>query len=374
MTTVQLSVSQCVSLINQTLDYAYPDLSVTGEVSEFKVSQGKYVFFNIKDDQASLSCFMMKWQLRTPLEDGMKIEVFAQPKVTDWGKFSLTVKQINLLGEGSLRRAFELLKAKLEKEGLFEPSRKRLLPELPSRIGVITSTEAAGFADFKKILNQRFGGLKIEVAHVLVQGNNAPVQIMRALQYFNESEIPPEVIVIVRGGGSLDDLAAFNDEPLVRAVAASRVPTLVGVGHETDVTLADMAADQRASTPSNAAQIIVPDKLELIHHAKRSVGWMLDQVQRQAEEKQQQVKQARLASYDGLLRRHQQIVTDYQALRRSLGQVNPRQVLKRGYAIVRSGSKVLGSNEIDKLEKGDELAIELNKAIIKTGVINVKRK
>ncbi len=374
MTTVQLSVSQCVSLINQTLDYAYPDLSVTGEVSEFKVSQGKYVFFNIKDDQASLSCFMMKWQLRTPLEDGMKIEVFAQPKVTDWGKFSLTVKQINLLGEGSLRRAFELLKAKLEKEGLFEPSRKRLLPELPSRIGVITSTEAAGFADFKKILNQRFGGLKIEVAHVLVQGNNAPVQIMRALQYFNESEIPPEVIVIVRGGGSLDDLAAFNDEPLVRAVAASRVPTLVGVGHETDVTLADMAADQRASTPSNAAQIIVPDKLELIHHAKRSVGWMLDQVQRQAEEKQQQVKQARLASYDGLLRRHQQIVTDYQALKRSLGQVNPRQVLKRGYAIVRSGSKALGGSEIDKLKKGDELAIELNRAIIKTGVINVKRK
>ncbi len=374
MTTVQLSVSQCVAVINQTLDYAYPDLSVVGEVSNFKISQNKYVFFDIKDDKSSLSCFMMKYQLRTPLEDGMKVEVFAQPKITAWGKFSLTVKRIDLMGEGSLRRAFELLKAKLAKEGLFDLERKRPLPSLPSKVGVISSTEAAGFADFIKILNQRFGGLKVEVAHVLVQGNSAPPQIIRALQYFNEASEPPEVIVVVRGGGSADDLAAFNDEPLVRAIAASRVPTLVGVGHETDITLADMVADSRASTPSNAAQILVPDKNQIIEGAHYTLKRMLERTKNQLDSKQREVSEGLQSSYEALRRRQQQLQTDYQALGRSLNQVDPRQVLKRGYGIVRSQGKVVSGVNVAKLQKGNELAIELNKAIIKAGVINVSKK
>ncbi len=374
MTTVQLSVSQCIAVINQTLDSAYPDLSVVGEISNFKISQNKYVFFDIKDDKSTLSCFMMKYQLRTALEDGMKVEVFAQPKITDWGKFSLTVKRIDLVGEGSLKRAFELLKAKLAKEGLFEPERKRPLPSLPSRIGVISSTEAAGFADFTKILNQRFGGLKVEVAHVLVQGSSAPGQIIRALQYFNEASEPPEVIVIVRGGGSADDLAAFNDEPLTRAIAASRVPTLVGVGHETDITLADMVADQRASTPSNAAQILVPDKNQIIEGSHYTLKRILEITKNQLDTKQREVTEAMRSSYGALVHRQRQIQTDYQALVRSLNQVNPNQVLKRGYAIVRGQGEVINSENATKLQKGSELAIELQKVIIKTGVINVSKK
>lgn len=374
MTTVQLSVSQCIAVINQTLDTAYPDLSVVGEITNFKISQNKYVFFDIKDDKSTLNCFMMKYQLRTALEDGMKVEVFAQPKITDWGKFSLTVKRIELMGEGSLRRAFELLKARLAKEGLFDPERKRALPSLPSKIGVISSTEAAGFADFIKILNQRFGGLKVEVAHVLVQGSSAPSQIIRALEYFNQAPEPPEVIVIVRGGGSAEDLAAFNDEPLTRAIAASRVPTLVGVGHETDITLADMVADQRASTPSNAAQILVPDKNQIIEGSHYTLKRMIERVKNQLDARQREVADVMQNSYDAVSRRYRQLQTDYQALARSLNQVNPDQVLKRGYAIVRQQGKVINSENAANLSKGSELAIELQKVIIKTGVINVSKK
>lgn len=149
---------------------------------------------------------------------------------------------------------------------MFAPERKRSLPEIPAHIAVISSTQAAGYADFVKILNERWGGLKVDVAHVQVQGTVAPDQIIRAINYFGEEEVLPEVLVIIRGGGSADDLAAFNDEPLVRAIAGSRIPTIVGVGHEVDVTLADMVADVRAATPSNAAQIVVPDKREWSPH------------------------------------------------------------------------------------------------------------
>ena len=192
----------------------------------------------------------------------MKVIVRATPKVTAWGKFSLTIQTIRPSGEGSLKKSFDLLKAKLEKEGLFAQERKRTLPKLPTHIGVISSTQAAGYTDFITILNNRWGGLKVDVAHVQVQGLTAPEQIIRAIRHFNEQKNVPEVLVIVRGGGSADDLAAFNDEPLVREIAASRIPTLVGVGHEVDVTLADMAADVRAATPSDAARLVVPDRRE----------------------------------------------------------------------------------------------------------------
>ena len=233
-----------------------------GEVASFKVNQGKWVFFDIKDASGSVGCFMSLFQLRVPIEDGMKVVIRATPKLTAWGKFSVTVQSIRPSGEGSLKKSFELLKAKLDKEGLFSPDRKRQLPEIPEHVAVISSTSAAGYADFMKILDDRWGGLKVDVAHVQVQGESAPEQMIRAITYFNQCEILPEVLVIIRGGGSADDLSAFNDEPLVRAIAASRIPTLVGVGHEVDVSLADMVADVRAATPSNAAQLLVPDRHE----------------------------------------------------------------------------------------------------------------
>lgn len=267
MENVTLSVSEAIDLVNQTLDYAYPVLKVEGEISSFKINQGKWVFFDLKDEDGTLGCFMPLYQLRTALEDGMRVVVSAKPRLTKWGKFSLTVVSVSPVGEGSLKRAFELLKARLEKDGLFSEERKRALPAAPSRVAVITSQQAAGYADFVKVINERWGGVKVEVASVQVQGETAALQIVRAIEYFNQQEEPAEVLVLIRGGGSADDLSVFNDEPLVRAVAASRIPTLAGIGHEVDTTLVDLAADVRAATPSHAAQILVPDKNE----AARSV-------------------------------------------------------------------------------------------------------
>lgn len=253
--------TEFISVVNQTLEYAYSSVVIEGEVASFKVNQGKWVFFDLKDEESSIGCFMTLWNLRMPIEDGMKVVVRGVPKLTKWGKFSFTVTAIQPVGEGSLKKAYEMLKKKLAGEGLFDPAKKRKLPENLASIGVISSTAAAGYADFIKIINARWGGLKVQVAHTQVQGMDAPDQIIRALKYFNErSEV--QVIAILRGGGSADDLSAFNDEQLVRAVAGSKIPVITGIGHEVDESLVDLAADVRASTPSNAAEMLTRDRIE----------------------------------------------------------------------------------------------------------------
>lgn len=367
-----LSVSECVAFINQTLEYAYPSVTVVGEVASFKINQGKFVFFDVKDNQASLSCFMMAWQLRQPLEDGMKVEVVAQPKLTPWGKFSLTVRAVRPVGEGSLKRAFEMLKNKLNAEGLFDPARKRSLPKMPHHVGVISSTQAAGYTDFIKIVNDRWGGMRLEVAHVQVQGASAPLQIAKALAHFNEMAEPPEVIVIIRGGGSADDLAAFNDEPLVRAIAASRVPTLVGVGHEEDISLVDMVADVRAATPSNAAQLLVPDKQEIIERHNLLLRRALRHIVRRYEQQQALVKETHKQMLRAVCQRVKLLRDHYTYLTRMLIQMNPQQVLRRGYSLVRAETGAISRGE--KLQIGDTISIEFEKVIVSAGVKNVRKK
>lgn len=375
MEKLRLKVSECVSLINQTLEGAYPSVTVIGEISSFKVNQNKFVFFDIKDEQSSLGCFMMVWQLRMPLEDGMKIEIIAQPKITPWGKFSLTVREVKPIGEGSLQKAFELLKAKLQKEGLFEQDRKRQLPSLPSHIGVISSTQAAGYADFIKIINDRFGGLRIDVAHVQVQGSGSAEQVIKALQYFNQAAEPPELIAVIRGGGSSDDLATFNDEPLVREIAASRVPTIIGVGHEVDVTLADLVCDVRAATPSNAAQLLVPDKREIISQNKRELVHVISRMTQQENSQRAYVADKKRSALDSIDDRFTRLQQQQQASRQILHQVNPSNVLRRGYAVIRaSNGEALSSKSAEGLQKNDEVHIELEKVIIKAGVRNVSTK
>ena len=367
-----VSVSDAIALINQTLEYAYSTLVVEGEVSGFKVNKDRYVFFDIKDENGTLSCFMTVYQLRITLEDGMRVRVVANPKLTQWGKFSLTVRQVAPVGEGSLKRAFELLRAKLEKEGLFAIERKRSLPTLPHRIGVISSTEAAGYADFIKILNDRWGGMDIVVANTQVQGIDAPPQIVRALEHLNQLAEPPEVIALIRGGGSADDLSAFNDEPLVRAIAGSRVPVIVGVGHEVDTTLADMVADVRAATPSNAAQILVPHRREIQAAVDASVQRMLQLMKRRVERARQHIDDNLRQMRHRWEREWQLVQSHFAQLQAVLNQLDPRSALKRGYAIVRAGNKVIRSGA--ELSPGDELNIEIQSDIIKAGVINVSKK
>lgn len=336
-----LSVSDFLAIVNQTLEYAYPSVEVEGEVASFKINQGKFVFFDLKDSGGSVGCFMTVWQLRVPIEDGMKVIIRANPKITQWGKFSLTVQSIRPSGEGSLKKSYELLKAKLETEGLFNEERKRRLPAMPTHIGVISSTQAAGYADFIKIIGDRWGGMKIEVAHTQVQGEVAPDQMIKAIRHFNEQPELPQILVIIRGGGSADDLSWFNDELLVREIAASRIPTVVGVGHENDETLADFAADVRAATPSNAAQLIVPDKREIVaetHHAMQRilarVAYAIDELRastRQSIGGMYQVIEVGIASAEQALQDKRSLLSAY----------SPMAVLERGYAIVR-GKQTIG--------------------------------
>ena len=181
----KFSVSEFIAYCNQTLEYAYTGCTIEGEVLNVKTSQNKWVFFSLKDEEGSIDCFIPIWQLRIPIEDGMKVLVRGTPKLTNWGKFSLTVQAIMPVGQGSIKKSFELLKQKLEKEGLFDPAKKRILPTNLSKIGVISSTQAAGYADFIKIINERWGGLELKVCHTQVQGLVAPDQIIRALNYLN---------------------------------------------------------------------------------------------------------------------------------------------------------------------------------------------
>jgi exodeoxyribonuclease VII large subunit len=342
-----LTVSDFVALTNQILDTALPTVVIEGEVASFKVNQGKYVFFDLKDQTSTVSCFMSLYSLRTPLEDGMKVIVTAAPKLTQWGRFSLTVKSYRPSGEGSLKKSFELLKAKLEKEGIFAPERKRTLPRVPRYVGVISSTQAAGYMDFIKILNERWGGLKVDVAHVQVQGSVAPDQIISAIRHFNGLEELPEVLVIIRGGGSADDLSAFNDEPLVRAIAESRIPTMTGIGHEVDESLADLAADVRASTPSNAAQMLVPDREEIIMAIHSQVAGVRSMIVQSIDYMSRQVRDS-LAQALRTTTQQLDIAFDrLSILKLATQQVNPRNVLKRGYALLRGSQKVGGTLEIE---------------------------
>lgn len=355
---LQLSVSEFVELTNQTLEYAYPTVSVVGEVTEFRISQGKWVSFKLKDAGAVVGCFLTVYQLRMPVEDGMKLLVVANPRLNNKGFFSLNVRAMKPVGEGSIKKGFELLKAKLEAEGLFAPERKRRLPRVPQHVAVISSTESAGYADFCKIINERWGGMSVEVAHTQVQGVPAPDQIIRAIRYFNSLEVLPEVLVIVRGGGSAEDLMTFNDEPLVRAIAESRIPTLVGVGHEVDTSLADMVADVRAATPTNAAEILVPDRNEIIRAAHQQAASLGNQLTQAIDEYSARTREQLGAAFRRIQQKLDEHFERLAILRLATAQLNPENILKRGYALLRGDVKMGATVEIETLHEIAEAEVK----------------
>lgn len=361
------SVSDFVAVLNQTLEFAYPGVTIRGELANFRISKNRWVYFNLKDENASVKFFGMVHNLPGPLGDGMLLQVHGAPQLHPLYGFSVNIHTIRPVGEGSIKKAAQLLKAKLATEGLFDESRKRALAYPPRRIGLITSAASAAHRDFMKILGERWGGMEIELIDVQVQGELAPRQITAALENFNARHSPVEVIVITRGGGSAEDLAAFNTEQVTRAVAGSRIPTLVAIGHEIDVSLAELAADKRASTPSNAAELLVPDKRHVLM--------------------QLHVIRARLSQYsEAALTRHSQIVTDgkveiqklwnrlLESQRQSLSlkrqlikALNPRAALKRGYAIIRSAEGIIIRSG-RQLRPEMDINLELSDAIIDTAV------
>lgn len=363
------SVSQFIEQINEIIA---GEFIIEGEVSQYKISQGKWVFFDIKDDQSVLNCFASVFNLRTPLEDGMKVKILGYPSIyAKSGRFSFTVQRIEMVGEGTLKRSYELLKQALAKEGLFATERKRKLPRIPKRIGVIASRDSAAFGDFKRILNNRWGGVEVMLRHVAVQGESAIADIIQAFREFNECSIQCDEIVLIRGGGSLEDLAAFNAEEVVRAIYSSRTPVVCGVGHERDETLADLVADVRASTPSNAAEIVVPDRKEFskgLDFEIQTMGETLVHTLRLLRRAVEDPRVHMLSAIESLLASRTQFVRSAEVLFKN---VDPKQVLRRGFSITRepTGKLIRDAAQVDV---GSEVVIEFTKGTARSRIISTK--
>ncbi|MFI5119179.1 MAG: exodeoxyribonuclease VII large subunit [Thermoanaerobaculia bacterium] len=256
-----LTPSQLVERLKGILRGGIPDVWVKGEIANVQRSGSGHLYFSLKDERAAIACVMWRStavRLAFEAEEGLLVLARGFPDVyAPTGKLSLLVSELEPSGIGALQLAFEQLKARLAAEGLFDPAKKRPLPLLPRRIGVVTSRHGAALRDILKVLDERFPNAHVTLYPTSVQGAAAPGEIVRALRAFSRVRGAADVLIVARGGGSKEDLAAFNDEAVVRAVAASRVPLICAVGHETDVSLAELAADVRAATPSQAAELVV---------------------------------------------------------------------------------------------------------------------
>lgn len=386
-----LSVQQFVTLVNDTLGMIPSGaFLIEGEVAEYKVAQGKWINFYLKDEAADvrMPCFATTFKGLPTLVDGMRVRVTGFATVFPrFGKFSLNVETAEPVGEGALQKAYLALKAKLEKEGVFDTDRKRPLPDFPERIGLITSREAAAFGDFLRILRDRMGGLTVVHADVHVQGQYAVDEIVEAFRALNA--LPkgerPEVLVLTRGGGSFEELHAFNDERVIRAVFSSRIPVMVGVGHERDETLADFVADVRASTPSNAAERIVPHRDDVLRDVEHMVARMDTRISRVLLQSQAQIERSILVFDHAFAGLQEKVLVWIQSIHRSFDQivqktssalasharflesVNPSAVLGRGYALVRNHEgKIVRS--VQHIAQGDILSVQFAEGALRAEV------
>lgn len=360
------SVTDFVAVFNQTISTVYPFVVIEGELSNFRVSKNRWVYFDLKDETSNVKFFGTIYQLPGPLEDGMMLRVSGTPQLHPNYGFSITIQSMALAGEGTIKKASQLLEVRLQKEGLFDPERKRSLPYPPERVGLIASGESAAYSDFLKIINARWGGVEIAHYDVQVQGDDAVNQVKTAIEYFNAHNMPPEVLVITRGGGSLDDLQAFSNEVVVRAVAASRIPTLLAIGHERDISLAEKAADIHASTPSNAAELLVPhrrDQLtQLTNYQQGLKRQIIDTIKFQREQLNTASESMKRQIEFQLVQKQQYL----ENLQLTLDQINPKRVLRRGYTIVRTGSKNVHSSKA--LRAKDDISIEFHDGSVQAEV------
>jgi len=293
------SVSDLTQRIRSTLEDEIGTVCVEGELSGFKVYPSGHAYFTLKDSGAQLSAVLFssaraRLASNLTLKDGLKIRATGAITVyPERGQYQLIVRSLTPAGQGDLMRQFEALKARLQKEGLFDESRKRTLPFLPRRIGIVTSPTGAVIHDMLTILNRRFPNVEIRLAPVKVQGTDAAAEIVQAIHDFNRADRcehwRPDVLIIGRGGGSIEDLWAFNEEPVVRAVAGSEIPTISAVGHETDFTLCDFAADVRAPTPSAAAEIVLPPRIQVVQRIEELRTLLLRHLTQASERRAQKV-------------------------------------------------------------------------------------
>jgi len=389
------SVSEYLQFLNDTLIALdpYHTIVIEGEVADYKVSQQKWIWFDLKDETGLVSCFATVWNIKQPVVDGMKVRITGYPKVyAKSGKMSFTVNTLELVGEGALKKAYELLKKKLETEGLFDQMRKRSLPKFPAKIALVTSPEAAAYSDFIRILNNRWGGVEIDLLPVAVQGQGAVKEITNAFRWLNDHSVDYDICVLTRGGGSLEDLIAFNSEDVARAVYGCRVPVVCGIGHERDECLAEYVADVRASTPSNAAELITPSRGEIITELDFTTEQMISTLNYQVKNLNYQVNQifSKIEHHarEPLIRCHDLFVKlnhnfdHYFFHLKSYGEkinswqklllnLDPKNLLKRGYSIVRSKKGIV--RRITEVAKGEEIMVELSQGSLSAKISELNK-
>ncbi len=382
-----LQVSQLNRLLRELIEneQLLQDIWIAGEISNFTRATSGHLYFTLKDQSASLKCAIWKgnaMRLRMNLRDGMSVEAHGAVSIYEArGECQLIVDALRLAGEGALFQEFLRRKALLESEGLFDPSRKRQLPPAPVRIGVVTSPSGAALQDILNTLTRRYPLAEVILSPASVQGEKAPREIITAMQkLINHNS--PDVIILARGGGSIEDLWAFNDENVVRAVAESPVPVVTGIGHETDFTLCDFAADLRAPTPTAAAELVSPDiadlRIQLASQAE-SLSLFTDEFLERQEDSLSSLfnlllRESPRARIENDARRMDELTARWQAACRHsdqirtekihnltdrLGSLNPASVLKRGYAAIRAedGSSI---RSIRQVAQGQQLEIEIS--------------
>jgi exodeoxyribonuclease VII large subunit len=260
------TVTRLTEEIKDLLEEEFPFLWLEGEISNFRIPPSGHCYFTLKDANSQIRAVFFKSGqsgLSFRPESGLQVLCFGRISVySGRGEYQIIIERMELKGWGALQLAFEQLKERLFKEGLFDPERKKPLPLLPRRVAVVTSPTGAVIQDFLKILYRRFRNIQVSIYPVLVQGESASFEIEEAIRYLNRSSLGIEVIVLARGGGSLEDLWPFNEERVARAIAASSIPVISAIGHEVDFTIADFAADLRASTPSAAAELLIQPQRE----------------------------------------------------------------------------------------------------------------
>lgn len=396
-----LTVTQLNNIIKDIIE-SEPLLSnvyVCGELSNYKMYPSGHHYFTLKDKESSIRCVMFRRnaaRLRFRPENGMGVIVCGRISVFPRdGAYQLYCSSISPEGMGDLQVAFEQLKAKLSEEGLFDAAHKKALPHFPKRIAIITSSAGAAVHDMIRILGQRWPMAKVILLPVRVQGAEAPPEIVGALRYANEFDVA-DLIITGRGGGSIEDLWAFNDERVARAIFESRIPVISAVGHEPDVTISDYVADRRASTPSNAAEIAVPDRREVMdaitsyeirstQAIQKKVGQLSDRLNvyrnkhvltvptAYIDNKRMELDRIR----DRLISAQEQNINfnrnQFIALTAALDAMSPLKVLMRGYAIAskESGKSIKSVNE---LSAGDRLELSLSDGAARCTVDSIQKK
>ena len=379
-----ITVTQLTTQIKNLLEGSFPDVWVEGEISNLSIPQSGHAYFTLKDQQSQIRAVLFRSSqrfLKFTLQHG--IQVVCRGRVGLYeprGEYQLILEYIEPKGIGALQLAFEQLKAKLEQEGLFDLERKRGLPLLPQRIGIITSPTGAAIRDMLRVIKRRHPRMHIIIYPVPVQGAEAAPSIVEALRYFNR-EGNVDVVITGRGGGSLEDLWAFNEETVARAIHASTIPVISAVGHETDYTISDFVADLRAPTPSAAAEMVVESE----HRFRELIGSLETALMRSM---RQQIEQGRSALRECLrvlrdprrvLEQHTQRVDDLtsrlapglnhhlrrdrarlQSLTSALDHLNPLSILSRGYSITKELASGRVLKDASELAAGDLLSTRLH--------------